>query len=291
MAVHIPSYDQLIPAVLAALKSAGGSAAISELNDATVQVLRLSDDVWDVPHKTKDGDSGSELEYRLRWTRTILKSAGLATNSARGVWVLTNPDIDPASVSSTEVMRLHRANERTDTKRNDKVSVTTISSEPSQKATVSDADWTQRLLDFVQSIAPDQFERLAQRLLREAGFVEVHVTGRTGDGGIDGKGIVRVNHIVSFHVVFQCKRYVGTVSGEEVRAFRGAVEGRADRGLFITSGRYTPSARAEATREGARPIDLIDGAELAEMLRHFGLGVRTKMVEEVELDEDWFNQL
>ena len=121
---------------------------------------------------------------------------------------------------------------------------------------------------------PGAFERLSKRLLREAGFVNVKVTGGSGDGGLDGSGVYRLS-LVSFPVYFQCKRYKGTVGSGQVRDFRGAMQGRGDRGLLITTGTFTADAKAEATRDGAPPIDLIDGEELADLLREFGLGVES----------------
>ena len=137
---------------------------------------------------------------------------------------------------------------------------------------------------------PAAFERLAQRLLREAGFIQVEVTGRSGDGGIDGKGIIRVGGLLGFHVIFQCKRYKGSVSASQVRDFRGAMVGRADKGLLITTGNFTKDAVREATRDGAPAIDLIDGDLLLDKLKELGLGVETKMiqVEQVAVDRDWF---
>jgi restriction system protein len=129
-----------------------------------------------------------------------------------------------------------------------------------------------------------------QRLLRESGFVEVEVTGRSGDGGIDGKGIARMSGLLSFHVIFQCKRYRGSISPSQIRDFRGAMQGRADKGIFITTGNFTRDARKEATRDGAPPIDLIDGELLCEKLREFALGVKTKVVEEYEIDKEFFTK-
>ncbi len=134
-------------------------------------------------------------------------------------------------------------------------------------------------------------ERRTQRLLRESGFVQVEVTGRTGDGGIDGKGIARIHGFMSFHVIFQCKKYQGTVSAGDIRDFRGAMVGRADKGLFITTGTFTPAALKEATRDGAPPIDLVDGEQLAEKLKEFQLGIKTQMIEKVTIDKDWFTTL
>jgi restriction system protein len=144
---------------------------------------------------------------------------------------------------------------------------------------------------LTRTLSSDGFERLVQRLLRESGFVQVEITGRTGDGGIDGKGIAKVHGFMSFHVIFQCKKYQGTVSASEIRDFRGAMVGRADKGLFITTGTFSPAAVREATRDGAPPIDLIDGDQLADKLKEFRLGVATELVEKVTVNEAWFSSI
>jgi restriction system protein len=141
----------------------------------------------------------------------------------------------------------------------------------------------------LQRLAPDAFERLCQRILRESGFVEVRVTGRSGDGGIDGIGILRMQRVVSFQVLFQCKKYQGTVGSKEIRDFRGAMVGRSDKGLFLTTGSFSRAAQEEATRDGAPPIDLIDGERLTELLKELSLGVQTTMIEKVDVEEAWFD--
>jgi restriction system protein len=122
------------------------------------------------------------------------------------------------------------------------------------------------------------------------GFLKVEVTGRSGDGGIDGVGVLRVA-LLSFQVYFQCKKWKGNVRAKDIRDFRGAMVGRTDKGLFITTGSYTPDAQKEATRDGAPAIDLIDGEQLCELLKNLKLGVTTKMVEEVSVEADWFAQI
>ncbi len=150
--------------------------------------------------------------------------------------------------------------------------------------------WKDRLLATVKAMSPDAFERLAQRLLREAGFIKVEVTGRSGDGGIDGIGVLRVN-LLSFQVLFQCKRYQGSVGAGAVRDFRGAMVGRSDKGLVITTGTFSADARREATRDGAPAIDLIEGDMLCDLLKSLQLGVSVQMVEEVEIDASWFAEV
>ena len=144
---------------------------------------------------------------------------------------------------------------------------------------------------LTKSLSPAAFERLIQRVLRQSGFIQVEVTGRTGDGGIDGKGIARIHGFMSFHVVFQCKRWQGVVGSGEIRDFRGAMVGRADKGLFITTGTFSRDAVKEATRDGAPRIDLVDGDQLADKLKEFSLGTKTEMIENVSIDEAWFKTL
>jgi restriction system protein len=151
--------------------------------------------------------------------------------------------------------------------------------------------WKQHVLATLLTMSPDAFERLSQRLLRECGFTQVEVTGRSGDGGIDGKGVLRLGGLINFQVVFQSKRYAGTVSASTVRDFRGAMIGRTDKGLIISTETFSRDARAESIRDGAPAIDLVDGQELADLLKKYELGVKTVMVEKVEVEVDWFNTI
>jgi len=144
---------------------------------------------------------------------------------------------------------------------------------------------------LTKQLDPNAFERLIKRVLRESGFVHVEVTGRSGDGGIDGKGIARLHGFLSFHVVFQCKRYQGSVTSGQIRDFRGAMVGRADKGLFVTTGTFTRDAVKEATRDGAPPIDLVDGDQLADKLKELSLGIKTEVVENVVVDEEWYKNI
>jgi restriction system protein len=217
-----------------------------------------------------DGEK-SEIEYRLAWARTNLKNLGAVTNSSRGVWALTEFGREATEPELIELDRIWR--KELAAKRAERLAVDIeVGSDESDEGTEDDwkADLIRRLLDM----PPDAFERLSQRLLREAGFVNVHVSGKSGDGGIDGTGIYRLSPLVSFPTFFQCKRYRGSVSPGHVRDFRGAMAGRGDKGLLITTGTFSKEARAEATRDGAQPIELIDGDMLCDLLRQYELGVR-----------------
>lgn len=207
-------------------------------------------------------------------------------NSERKVWTLTKSDIDFNKVKSDEIVKFVRkqSNENR-TNNEERKQISQIDDEVEETL-----EWKDILIKRILTISPSAFEKLVQRLLRESGFVEVEVTGRSNDGGIDGKGIARMSGLLSFHVIFQCKRYKGSVSPSQIRDFRGAMQGRADKGIFITTGHFTREARKEATRDGAPPLDLIDGELLCEKLKEFSLGVKTRFVEEIEIEESFFDK-
>lgn len=277
----VPSFDKFIDPTLRALHRLGGSASIQELVNAVIADLGLPEEITEVPHGK---GSQTEVEYRCAWARNYLKNYGLIENSERGVWALTPegakvPSVDPKEVVR-EVHRKHR--EARETRKGET---------PSGAEGAGELGWREQLLEVLLQIEPTAFERLCQRLLREAGFIEVEVTRRSGDGGIDGYGTMRIAGLISFNVLFQSKRYRGNIGPEVVRDFRGAMVGRADKGVLITTGGFTREARREATRDGAPPIDLMDGELLAEKLKELGLGVKVRMVEEVEVNADWFKSL
>lgn len=147
--------------------------------------------------------------------------------------------------------------------------------------------WQDRLLECLLKMSPAAFERLCQKILKDSGFIKVEVTGRSGDGGIDGIGVLRLN-LLSFHVFFQCKRWKGSVGASVIRDFRGAMVGRADKGLVMTTGTFTTDARKEATRDGAPAIDLVDGETLCELLKGLEIGVSIRKVEHVLVEQRVF---
>ncbi len=234
----------------------------------------------------------NEVEYRLAWSRTYLKKFGLLENSSRGIWALSKSNIDTTKLDYTEIVKTVR-DQNKDAQpsiKKPKVTIGQVENQIEEEVDNSE-EWKEQLLNILYNITPAAFERLAQRLLRESGFFQVEVTGKAGDGGIDGKGIVRVSGLLSFHVIFQCKRYKGSVTPSQIRDFRGAMQGRADKGLVITTGTFTREAIKEATRDGAPPIDLIDGELLCDKLKELKLGVDTKLTETVSLKNEWFNNL
>lgn len=282
--VQVPAYSQMMWPAIEALKALGGSAANDELLTKVVEVMRLPPEVQNVPHT--DGRQ-SKISYNLHWAKTYLKKAGYVDNSTRGVWALT----DAGEICTQQNVALVPAAVRKMAADSKKKSEELEGEGPVVDAVEAlEIDWKDELLDCLKSIKPDAFERLSQRLLREAGFVKVEVTGRSGDGGIDGIGVLRLN-LLSFQVLFQCKRYAGSVGPGTIRDFRGAMVGRSDKGLLITTGTFTAEAKREATRDGAPAIELIDGEQFCDLLKQLNLGVATEMVERIVVDPNWFSKI
>ncbi len=283
----MPTFDSLMNPLLIALTHLGGSGSIDEIYEKVVELEGFCEEVLSVIHNPEKSYQ-TEVGYRLAWARTYLKKYGLLENSSRGIWSLTQAAKEKKEVNPKEVVKLVRQQDKAESAQKKKVAGNDIELAENDMPEESEK-WREELHQLLtRDLSPDAFERLTQRLLRESGFVQVEVTGKTGDGGIDGKGIAKIHGFMSFHVFFQCKKYQGSVSAGAIRDFRGAMVGRADKGLFITTGTFTPAAVKEATRDGAPPIDLVDGEHLAEKLKELGLGVKTEMVEKVTLDKEWF---
>lgn len=291
MSDRMPIFDSLMNPLLEALFELGGSGSIDEIYEKVVEMQNIDDELASVPHNPEKSNL-TEIGYRLAWARTYLKKYGFLENSTRGVWALTPLAREKRKVTPKNVVKTVREADKEASRKKLQKASRENAIELHDDADVENNSWQEDLYHLlIKEIAPDAFERLTQRLLRESGFVQVEVTGRTGDGGIDGKGIARIHGFMSFHVFFQCKKYQGSVSAGAIRDFRGAMVGRADKGLFITTGTFTPAAIKEASRDGAPPIDLVDGEQLAEKLKEFGLGVKTEMIEKVTLDKQWFFSL
>ena len=279
----LPTKEGLYKPILAAFRALGGSASPSEIEARVIADLGLPDDVME--ELTPGG--WPRLRARLDWARLDLKYAGYLESEARGVWALSPPGQEEQQVDQREILR--RANQAiAERKLNRQAQQETRDDQQTDGLVDEDPTWRDGLLQLLQSIEPSQFERLCQRVLRSSGFTEVNVSGKSGDGGIDGNGILQIQGIISVPVAFQCKRYRGSVGSPVVREFRGSLGRQAERGLLMTTGTFTQDARREATREGAVFIDLMDGDALLDKLKELQLGVKVEMVEQTTVDLNWW---
>lgn len=275
-------YDELFNPVLQALHLLGGSGTNDEIEEKLAEVLHLSNEEVEEVHR----GNTTKLSYRAAWAKNYLKRLGLIEKTSRAVWVLTPEGRKTKEIDREESKKIVKSLSGVKKQAaKDEPTIQAVSDE------LSELSWSDELIELIKKLDPSAFERLSQRLLRELGFNNVEVTGKSGDGGIDGVGVIKLGGVLSFHVVFQCKRYAGSVSSGAIRDFRGAMIGRADKGLFITTGTFTRDARQEAQRDGAPPIDLIDGKAFAENLRNLRLGVKIKVIEQVSIDHHWFKDI
>ncbi|MGH7073208.1 MAG: restriction endonuclease [Stellaceae bacterium] len=280
----VPGYQDLMWPAIKALKAMGGSASNDELLAKVIEIENIPEDIQGFIHTD---NRQTKVSYNLAWAKTYLKRVGALENSARGLWALTAIGEAMTEQDCKDVPRRVR---REDHKRKRAPGERPADSSDAFVEAPLEETWKDALIHVLLSMKPDAFERLAQRILREAGFIKVAVTGRGGDGGIDGLGVLRVN-LLSFQVLFQCKRYQGTVGAGTVRDFRGAMVGRCDKGLIITTGTFSNDAKREATRDGAPAIDLIDGDFLCDLLKQLKLGITTEMIEKIIVDASWFGDI
>lgn len=284
MSDPLPKYHEFMLPTLRALSELGGSGSVDEIQDRVIALTSLSPEQLELTYPT----SGAAIAVdRMSWARSWMKHGGFVASGGRAVWVLTDLGREALSWTPDEIRS--RCQSEFKAKQAEKAA-----QQPEVESGTDELelDWTDSLLTRLKALEPSAFERLAQRILRESGFVKVEVTGKSGDGGIDGTGVLRMN-LISFQVLFQCKRYAGSVGAGAVRDFRGAMQGRADKGLILTTGTFTPDARKEATRDGAPAIDLIDGDAMCYLLKDLKLGVKVREIrtEEVTISEDFFEKI
>ena len=277
MARQRAEFAQWLGPVLDALRALGGSGKPREVCDFVAEHTQVPSSILDATLK-----SGQTRFYnQVHWARQYLVWEGLLDGSTHGVWTLTKAGyearLDKAAARKlvAKWVKIHAAARR---------SAAASTEQADDLATVDPDDEEQGalLLEILKKVTPEGFERICARLLRESGFERVTVTGRPRDGGIDGFGVLQLNPFVSFRVLFQCKRYKGSVSRAEVGDFRNAMIGRADKGIILTTGSFSSDARAEAEREGAPPVELVDGDKLVSMFERARLGVKEKVIYEVD---------
>lgn len=293
--MNIPSIADLLWPVLKSAHELGGSAVRSELMDHVVGAARITDKQI---AEVYPGPTGKSIAlHRLEWAIYWLKAIKVLDSSKRGVYTISSDANNYFKMDEdVAVIEIQNAYEAARKEAGRKAAAKRTAKEKSidkdDVDPVPEDDWKSTLLDTLKTIKPDGFERLAKLLLREAGFQKVVVLGRIGDQGLDGIGVYRMS-LLSFPIYFQCKRYAGSVGADAVRDFRGAMAGRGEKGLLITTGTFTPAARSEATRDGAPPVDLVEGDVLCDLIADYGLGVKVteRSVRDVEINHKFFSDV
>jgi restriction system protein len=276
-----PQFIRFFKPVIEVLKETGGSGTAAEVIDRAIEKMKISEKEQEATNK----DGQSRVRNQVNWARLYLVRAGYLDSSKRGIWSLTekgmsfDPGIFDVLGTFKQVQRVFKDEKKSKSQREP-------FEDEADDQEAEPQDHREKLLNLIKLLPPGGFERLSQRLLRESGFQQVVVTGRSGDGGIDGMGILQVNPFVSFNVLFQCKRYQGAVTPSHVRDFRGAMMGRADKGIILTTGTFTLDAKKEARRDGVPPIELVDGELLVQMFERLELGLVPRTT--YDIDEKFF---
>jgi len=265
-----------------ALKHLGDSGTSDEIKDYLIEDQKISEN--ELEEKFKNGVA--KIDNQFTWAKTYLKEAGFIKILENKLIQLTEEGRN-SNFNENEIAKLIKKLHG-DLIRNGKKNKSIVSPDESEITVVENLEHQKELLSKIYSLSPAGFEKLCQRFLRESGFTKVIVTGKSADGGIDGEGILEINPLVSLKVIFQSKRYKGTVSSPQVRDFRGAMQGRAEKAIIITTGRFTQEAKKEALRDGVPPIELVDGEKLVELFEQKELGLKRKIV--YEIDEDFFDE-
>lgn len=281
-----PRFVLFFGPVLDALRELGDSGRPPEVRDRVATRLRLGE--AQLSEQTAGGVP--RFENQIAWARFYLVRGGYIDASERGVWALTEKGkrTKLSAVQALDVFKSVRESLRAEAP--DDAGTETEDEELAAPPASGGGDHRQELLRIIRDLPPAGFERLCQRLLREAGFEQVEVTGRSGDGGIDGHGVLRMNPLISFRVLFQSKRYKPKVSVTpgHVRDFRGAMSGRADKGIIITTSTFTIEARREAVRDGVAPIELVDADGLVNLFEQFRIGLKPRQA--FDVDREFFDE-
>ncbi len=266
--------------LLDALRDLGDSGKPKEVSSKIAENLNLSDSILD-----ETLNSGTnKFHNQVAWARQYLVWEGLLDSSKHGTWKLTEKGKNTKLTDneSRELflkwVEIHAKARKAKSK--EKMIEEQEDSSPSNFEMDSNAD----LLSVLKNLSPYGFEKLCRELLREHGFENVVVTGGSHDGGIDGYGTLEMNPFVSFKVLFQAKRYKGSVSRAQVGDFRNAMIGRAEKGIILTTGTFTNEAIKEANRDGAPQIELVDGEKLVAMFERVELGLIPKTIYEIDFN-------
>ena len=275
-----PQFLQYVIPILNILQANGGAGNSSSVIDQVVEDLGITED--DLVETTSNGQS--RVRNQIQWARFYLFKGGLIDNSQRGIWRLTKEGLEVKYTESDVYKMFKSVQESVGKSKNSKeVKENKAAFEDSS---TEDEEHTGELLNIIKNLSAAGFEKLCKRLLTEIGIHGIVITGGAGDQGIDGMGLVKLNDVVSLNIVFQCKRYKDSVVPHHVRDFRGAMQGRGEKGLIITTGRFTKESKNEANRDGVTPIELIDGERLVELFEKYQLGLKPVTV--YEIDNEFF---
>jgi restriction system protein len=293
-AMALPDSTRYIPLVIEALRSVNGLAKASAVKQWIAESLTAKGE--SVPD-TILTSGAQKFANDIQWARMYLVNAGLVEpmkTAGYGNWKLTREGwsvpLDEASVvaiyGATALKGKSQTNDTQEAPPED----------PQQESLPGTESWEFVLKKILTTLPDKGFERLCAAIMTNNGLLATKVTGQTGDGGVDGEGMLAIDDygLIKAPVAWQCKRFNGSnnVGSKEVRDFRGAIDGRAKYGLIFTTSSFTPSAEAEARRPGATPVELVGLDRLIDLMRNKKLGVDNSAdgSETLEVKTEFFDE-
>jgi restriction system protein len=291
----LPTHQEIEIPLLAALEKLGGRARPQDVYaTVTTSLPELTEE--DLAEQLQSG--GNKWTNRIQWVRQRLVDKGEMESPSYGIWAITDKGISrlrgDSGVAQPVSPRLQAPTSTVSppppaSETPPSQASPTHQAQPNFEETVDDylTAFKSKVLQKLHDLSPDKFEEFAGVLLRRYGFQRVKVTGKSGDGGIDGHGELKVGLAV-VKAAFQCKRWQGPVASKEVQAFRGAIQGQFEQGYFFTTSTFSKAAQAESVKIGAAPIILFDGEQIGQIMIEKGIGVKRRPV---ELYEDQIEDL
>ncbi len=256
-----PNFLKYFKPLIETLKENGGAGKTSEIVDAVISKMNIPENELEVTLSS----GAFKVRNSIQFARLYLVKADLMDSTQRGLWKLTEKGFNTQLNDEKVYMIFKEVQEGLSQGTNKKEKNEKVKQPLKQdfeNEEVEDESHGTTLLNVLKELSPGGFEKICKRLLIEIGLENVQITGNPNDQGIDGTGIIKINEVINFTVIFQCKRYKETVSPSYIRDFRGTMQGRADKAIFITTGRFTQESKNEAKRDGVPPIELIDGEKL-----------------------------
>ena len=297
----VPKFFEFFEAFLKAV-SDGKLHSAKDVRNNIANSMKLTEE--DLAEMLPSG-SQRTFDNRVAWARTYLDKAGLIETPMRGKYHITeegkraltsNEKIDLAYLEKSEEFKnFHNVTtQNTSIENQDEKNETPLEIlESAHKQYLSAL--ASQLMDEVMKLTPVEFERLVIKLLLKMGYgsgIEGAgmVTQASNDGGIDG--IIKEDQLGFSHIYIQAKQWAleQTVGKPEIQKFVGALQGQqAQKGLFITTARFSSGAIQYANNLLGVKVVLVDGNTLTKLMIKHSVGVSLEQTYEVKkIDSDFF---
>ncbi|MDD9868126.1 MAG: restriction endonuclease [Candidatus Campbellbacteria bacterium] len=279
----VPPFADFFNPIIKALKELGGSALRNEIENKVIEIMGITEK--QVSYTYNNNDKSIVLD-RIGWALFYLKKGKILKSGGRSIWELVKKDqkeIDDVKEFIKQINKESR--EKKKYLEEESIEIT--------PQTIEEENFDEILLKKLKELTPLAFEKFCKKLLERTGVTNVEETSYSNDRGIDGTGVLKIQGLVSLRIAYQSKRYNEvTVASKTIRDFRGSLPSNVDKGIVITTGKFTSAARKEAiSSEKSKIIDLIDGEELVNMMKEFKMGVETEDIKSIiNIDDEYFKQ-